>query len=128
MEDGNAYMQWLERVTRLCLGVESEPITDLDEKVATQALLRVSCRLWSGLVKPSQCFGVYDGVQSPLITIESCGERIACHLDPSPAAVLGAIVYIQRLNSKEQLRLSSTNVHRLLLTAVMVASKFFDDT
>lgn len=125
MED-LAYVVWLARLTRL-LGAECKE--GPDETDAVKALLQVSCDLWSGLPEPqlqSKC-DRYIGAQAPPITIEAYGQHLAQYLDPSPAAVLGANVYISRIQKLDKLHLSSKNIHRLLLTALMVSAKFFDD-
>ena len=38
-----------------------------------------------------------------------------------------ALVYIDRLIQRNSLLLTSLNVHRIIITAVMLAAKFFDD-
>lgn len=38
-----------------------------------------------------------------------------------------ALVYIDRLIARNHLALTSLNVHRIIITAVMLAAKFFDD-
>lgn len=125
MED-LAYEVWLEHLT-LLLGAECKG--GVDETDAVKALMQVICDLWSGLPEPSlqsKC-DRYVGAQAPPITIEAYGQHLAQYLDPSPAAVLGANVYISRIQKLDKLHLSSRNIHRLLLTALMVSIKFFDD-
>ncbi|RYG53553.1 hypothetical protein EON66_08370, partial [archaeon] len=45
----------------------------------------------------------------------------------SPECFVLALVYIDRLIQRNSLLLNSLNVHRIIITAVMLAAKFFDD-
>ena len=38
-----------------------------------------------------------------------------------------ALIYIDRLIQKDSFALTALNVHRVLITSVMIAAKFFDD-
>jgi hypothetical protein len=60
----------------------------------------------------------------PAISVRSYLERIGQYADCSPGCFVLSMVYIDRLG----MRLSPLNVHRLLITAVCVASKFLDDS
>ena len=61
----------------------------------------------------------------PAISVRSYLERIGQYADLLlPGCFVLSMVYIDRLG----MRLSPLNVHRLLITAVCVASKFLDDS
>ncbi|GBG88060.1 hypothetical protein CBR_g46429 [Chara braunii] len=79
----------------------------------------------------SPCRGkltVFHGLRAPSITIDKYLERIFKYANCSPACFVVAYVYIDRLIQRQpELPITSLNVHRLLVTAVMVAAKFLDD-
>lgn len=60
----------------------------------------------------------------PQISVPNYLQRIGQYADCSPGCFVLSMVYIDRLG----MRLSPLNVHRLLITAVCVASKFLDDS
>ncbi|KAL8153127.1 hypothetical protein V2J09_010887 [Rumex salicifolius] len=71
---------------------------------------------------------VFDGVRAPSISIPKYLERIYKYTKCSPSCFVVGYVYIDRLVHRHpHLLLVSVNVHRLLVTTVMVASKMFDD-
>lgn len=53
--------------------------------------------------------------------------RINKYASCSPECFVLALVYIDRLIQRNSLLLTSLNVHRVIITSVMLASKFFDD-
>eukprot|EP00249_Psilotum_nudum_P009290 c21835_g2_i2 orf=243-941(+) len=71
---------------------------------------------------------VFDGLRAPDISIHSYIQRIFKYANCSLSCYVAAYVYIDRF-TQEQLDIPITclNVHRLLITSVMVAAKFFDD-
>ncbi|KAG0471377.1 hypothetical protein HPP92_015923 [Vanilla planifolia] len=69
----------------------------------------------------------FCGPRRPGISIENYIERIHSYALCSPACLVAAFVYLDRaVHRRPDLLVGSLNVHRLLLTAVMIASKFFD--
>ncbi|XP_077253990.1 cyclin-U1-1-like [Tasmannia lanceolata] len=71
---------------------------------------------------------VFNGVRPPSISILKYMERIYKYTDCSPSCFVVAYVYIDRLAHKHPDSLVvSLNIHRLLVTSVMVASKVLDD-
>ncbi|KAJ1427340.1 cyclin-domain-containing protein, partial [Ochromonadaceae sp. CCMP2298] len=69
----------------------------------------------------------FQSSYAPDVTIESYLERIRRYSRCSDACFVMALVYIDRLIDGKKLMLSALNVHRLLITAVMLAAKFHDD-
>ncbi|KAE8725707.1 Cyclin-U1-1 [Hibiscus syriacus] len=70
----------------------------------------------------------FHGVRAPNISIPKYLERIYKYTDCSPSCFVVAYVYIDRLLHKHPDSLVvSMNVHRLLVTSIMVASKMNDD-
>lgn len=71
---------------------------------------------------------VFDGVRAPSISIAKYLERIYKYTNCSPSCFVVGYVYIDRLVHKHPDSLVvSINVHRLLVTSVMLASKMLDD-
>ncbi|KAK4486857.1 hypothetical protein RD792_006165 [Penstemon davidsonii] len=70
----------------------------------------------------------FHGVRAPGISLSNYMERIYKYTSCSPSCFVVGFVYIDRLVHKYPDSLVvSLNVHRLLVTSVMVASKILDD-
>lgn len=70
----------------------------------------------------------FHGIRAPNISIPKYLERIYKYTNCSPSCFVVGYVYIDRLVHKHPDSLVvSLNVHRLLVTSVMVASKMLDD-
>ncbi|GLJ18725.1 hypothetical protein SUGI_0334080 [Cryptomeria japonica] len=71
---------------------------------------------------------VFAALQVPEMGIEKFLERIFKYSRCSPSAFVVAYVYIDRLIlNNPSFRITSLNIHRLVITSVMVATKFLDD-
>ncbi|GAA0173890.1 hypothetical protein LIER_27398 [Lithospermum erythrorhizon] len=71
---------------------------------------------------------VFHGLSRPTISIQSYLERIFKYANCSPSCYIVAYVYLDRFTqSQPELPIDSFNVHRLLITSVMIAAKFLDD-
>ncbi|KAG6722365.1 hypothetical protein I3842_03G155500 [Carya illinoinensis] len=80
-----------------------------------------SCRLGKGL-------NAFHGVRAPSISVQRYLERLYKYTNCSPSCFVVGYVYIDRLVHRHPDSLViSLNVHRLLVTSVMVASKMLDD-
>ncbi|KAF4364962.1 hypothetical protein G4B88_021779 [Cannabis sativa] len=76
----------------------------------------------------AQKISIFHGLSRPTITIQSYLERIFKYANCSPSCYIVAYVYLDRFAQKQtSLPINSFNVHRLLITSVMVAAKFMDD-
>ncbi|CAH8383742.1 unnamed protein product [Eruca vesicaria subsp. sativa] len=76
----------------------------------------------------SQSVSVFHGLSRPPITIQSYLERIFKYANCSSSCFVVAYVYLDRFTQRQPLLpINSFNVHRLLITSVMVAAKFLDD-
>ncbi|KAL5794029.1 hypothetical protein ACOSP7_002623 [Xanthoceras sorbifolium] len=70
----------------------------------------------------------FHGVRAPSISIAKYLERLYKYTNCSPSCFVVGYVYIDRLSHRHPDSLVvSLNVHRLLVTCVMVASKMMDD-
>ncbi|GMN48316.1 hypothetical protein TIFTF001_017489 [Ficus carica] len=75
-----------------------------------------------------QKISVFHGLTRPTISIRSYLERIFKYANCSPCCYIVAYVYLDRFAQRQpSLPINSLNVHRLLITSVMVAAKFMDD-
>ncbi|XP_004515319.1 cyclin-U4-1-like [Cicer arietinum] len=75
-----------------------------------------------------QKISVFHGLTRPNISIQSYLERIFKYANCSPSCFIVAYVYLDRFTQTQpSLPINSFNVHRLLITSVMVAAKFMDD-
>ncbi|KAF5469953.1 hypothetical protein F2P56_010507 [Juglans regia] len=75
-----------------------------------------------------QKISVFHGLTLPTISIQSYLERIFKYANCSPSCFIVAYVYLDRFAQRQpSLPINSFNVHRLLITSVMVAAKFMDD-
>ncbi|KAJ4952330.1 hypothetical protein NE237_029162 [Protea cynaroides] len=71
---------------------------------------------------------VFHGLTRPTISIQSYLERIFKYANCSPSCFIVAYVYLDRFAQRQPLLpINSHNIHRLLITSVMVAAKFMDD-
>ncbi|XP_020570987.1 cyclin-U1-1-like [Phalaenopsis equestris] len=69
----------------------------------------------------------FRGLRRPGISIEKYMERIHSYALCSPACFVVGFVYVDRaVHRRPDFLVGSLNVHRLMLTSVLVASKFFD--
>jgi hypothetical protein len=75
-----------------------------------------------------QKISVFHGVTRPTISIQSYLERIFKYANCSSSCIIVAYIYLDRFTRLQpSLPINSFNVHRLLITSVMVAAKFMDD-
>ena len=79
-------------------------------------------------VRLGNSLNTFHGVRAPNISIPKYLERIYKYTNCSPSCFVVGYVYIDRLTHRHPDSLvTSLNVHRLLVTSVMVASKMLDD-
>lgn len=70
----------------------------------------------------------FHALRPPGITIRDYLERIAKYSACSGECFVLALVYIDRIiQSNPNFVVNSLNIHRLLITSVMISAKFFDD-
>lgn len=76
----------------------------------------------------AQKLSIFNGLIRPNISIKNYLERIFRYANCSPSCYVVAYVYLDRFVKKQpHLPISSFNVHRLLVTSVLVSIKFMDD-
>ncbi|PON93277.1 Cyclin [Trema orientale] len=78
--------------------------------------------------RTGKSLNAFHGVRAPSISIAKYLERLYKYSSCSPSCFVVGYVYIDRLLHKYPDSLvASINIHRLLVTSVMVASKMLDD-
>ncbi|XP_042414337.1 cyclin-P3-1-like [Zingiber officinale] len=70
---------------------------------------------------------VFTGMRAPTLNIRRYMERIFKYARCSPSCFLLGYIYIERFLQQPNIYLTSLNVHRLIVTSVIVAAKFIDD-
>lgn len=80
---------------------------------------------WTGGDKAQMAFDFWE---RPDMTVQSYLERISRYTRAGPSVYVVAYVYIDRFcQANPGFRINSRNVHRLLITTIMVASKYVED-
>ncbi|KAF9668153.1 hypothetical protein SADUNF_Sadunf15G0099300 [Salix dunnii] len=75
-----------------------------------------------------QKISIFHGLTRPTISIQNYLERIFKYANCSPSCFVVAYVYLDRFAQRQScLPLDSFNVHRLLITSVLISVKFMDD-
>lgn len=69
----------------------------------------------------------FDAFRAPAISVRDYLARIHKYASCSPECFVLALVYVDRLHQLQGVVLTELNVHRVLLTSVVLAAKFFDD-
>ncbi|KAL8506735.1 hypothetical protein ACS0TY_017582 [Phlomoides rotata] len=86
-------------------------------------------RLSGSAAADGKSLSTFHGVRAPTISLEKYVERMYKYTSYSPSCFVVAFVYIDQFVHKYPDSLVvSLNVHRLLVTSVMVTSKILDDT
>lgn len=105
----------------------SEPAGEPADVVAgaiAEVLLRGAARS-SG----KQPCAVFDSIAAPEMSLVDYARRIVKYFQCSHESSILSLAYIDRfLKDRPDFTLCVLNVHRLLLTSMVVAAKFFDDT
>nr|XP_019710516.2 cyclin-P3-1 [Elaeis guineensis] len=70
---------------------------------------------------------IFHGLRAPNLSIQKYVERIFKYSKCSPSCFVLAHIYIDKFLQQSDIHLTSLNVHRLLITSVVVAAKFIDD-
>ncbi|KAG8370719.1 hypothetical protein BUALT_Bualt13G0012600 [Buddleja alternifolia] len=70
---------------------------------------------------------IFHGLRAPSLSIQQYIDRIFKYACCSPSCFVIAHIYVDRFIQRTNLYLTSLNIHRLLITSVMVAAKFMDD-
>lgn len=69
----------------------------------------------------------FHALRPPSISVKDYLHRICKYASCSAECFVLALVYIDRLIQQADFTISSLNIHRVVVTSVMLAAKFFDD-
>ncbi|KAK4339618.1 hypothetical protein RND71_041080 [Anisodus tanguticus] len=70
---------------------------------------------------------VFHGTIAPVLTVQQYIERIFKYSNCSPSCFVVAYVYLERFLNLTDFLLTSLNVHRILITSIVLAVKIVDD-
>ncbi|KAJ1433070.1 Cyclin-like [Sesbania bispinosa] len=70
---------------------------------------------------------VFHGLRAPTLSVRKYIDRIFKYSGCSPSCFVVAHIYVDRFLQSTEMTLTSLNVHRLLITSIMLAAKFMDD-
>lgn len=70
---------------------------------------------------------IFHGLRAPSLSIRQYIDRIFKYSGCSPSCFVVANIYVDRFLQNTEVQLTSLNVHRLLITSVLLAAKFMDD-
>lgn len=70
---------------------------------------------------------VFHGLRAPTLSVCKYIDRIFKYSGCSPSCFVVAHIYVDRLLQHTEIKLTSLNIHRLLITSIMLAAKFMDD-
>ncbi|KDP21459.1 hypothetical protein JCGZ_21930 [Jatropha curcas] len=70
---------------------------------------------------------VFHGLRAPAVSIQQYIDRIFKYSACSPSCFVVAHIYVDRFIQSTHVHVTSLNVHRLLMTSLMIAAKFIDD-
>jgi len=70
---------------------------------------------------------VFHGLRAPTLSVRKYIDRIFKYSGCSPSCFVVAHIYVDRFIQHTEIKLTSLNVHRLLITSIMLAAKFIDD-
>eukprot|EP01036_Dinobryon_divergens_P025097 gene25097-33613_t len=125
-------------VSALCVTIKTMIISGGGSALVTEAPSSPQLTSWNeqtnkrGLedaldAKSDQRFVRFQSSQAPDVTVGHYLQRIQKYSKCSDACLLLVIVYLDRLVVKKHLQLTELNVHRLLITGILLAAKFHDD-
>jgi len=111
--------------------MESTPSQDAEGAAVIKVLAAVLERLVSANSKIAEVDpGVitrFHALKPPSISVLLYLQRIHKYASCSTECFILALIYIDRLIQRNNFLLSELNVHRVVITAIMLAAKFFDD-
>ncbi|CAA3008776.1 cyclin-P3-1-like [Olea europaea var. sylvestris] len=70
---------------------------------------------------------IFHGSRAPSLSICQYIDRIFKYSSCSPSCFVIAHIYVDRFVQRTNMFLTSLNIHRVIITSVMVAAKFIDD-
>lgn len=100
----------------------------LERSMARNERIVRKCGAWVSPAAAPRSVMLFAGHERPDMRVQAYLERIFRYAHISPPVYVVAYIYIDRLcQFHPGFIISSCNVHRLLITTIMVASKFVED-
>ncbi|CAF1789112.1 hypothetical protein Bca4012_046762 [Brassica carinata] len=112
---------------------EQEPMAETMPNVITamSSLLQRVSEMNDDLSRPlweHQRISAFSALTKPSISVRSYMERIFKYANCSDSCYIVAYIYLDRFIQKQPfVPIDSFNVHRLIITSVLVSAKFMDD-
>ena len=69
----------------------------------------------------------FHALRAPSISIQDYLDRIFKYASCSCECFVLALIYIDRVIQRQDFVINSLNIHRIIITSVMLSAKFFDD-
>ena len=104
-------------------------ITKISKSVETDSLVEVVGQLLQSVSEGTNDEGVsvYDGQKAPAISLTSYLQRWLGHTKCDVEVLIIAVVYIDKICTNKAIALTHTNVHRIVLGALVIATKWHQD-
>ncbi|GAU23356.1 hypothetical protein TSUD_334030 [Trifolium subterraneum] len=112
-------------------------LTELDKGVGAPRVLSLLSSLLERSVQKNEMLletkhiedvvTVFHGLRAPTLSVRKYIDRICKYSACSPSCFVVAHIYMDRFLHHTEIKLTSLNVHRLLITSIMLAAKFMDD-
>jgi hypothetical protein len=112
-------------------------LTELDKGVGVPRVLSLLSSLLERSVQKNEILletkhiedvvTVFHGLRAPTLSVRKYIDRICKYSGCSPSCFVVAHIYMDRFLQHTEIKLTSLNVHRLLITSIMLAAKFMDD-
>eukprot|EP00727_Mastigamoeba_balamuthi_P002551 m51a1_g12293 hypothetical protein (249) ;mRNA; r:314094-315201 len=106
----------------------------MDDEIVTEIarvlceVLRANETLEGNKVSPAPSPTPFDGPRAPSYPVDRYLHRIHRYTYCGSTCLLAALIYIDRAAMKQpDVRITSRNIHRLLITSVVVSMKFWSD-
>uniref|UniRef100_A0A6T6F4E0 Cyclin n=1 Tax=Craspedostauros australis TaxID=1486917 RepID=A0A6T6F4E0_9STRA len=96
-------------------------------KILAAVLDRLVCTNASHAQTDPGQISKFHALKAPGIGIQQYLERIHRYASCSNECFILALIYIDRLIQRNNFLLTELNVHRVVITAILLAAKFFDD-
>jgi len=99
-----------------------------DEK-SSSSLNKKSSKITNSQTTTQNVFtqNIFFTKRPPSITLESYLERIIKYTRIEDSTLILALIYLDRLCESQKFKMNTHNIHRLLLTSVVIAIKYNED-
>ena len=78
-------------------------------------------------INDNELFTSFFSLKPPIITIKNYLKRIIKYSKPEPSTIILSLIYIDKICEESDLELSQYNIHKIILTAIVIALKNNED-